>query len=58
MTFKRFSTRSMTFNKVEKELEIRSGTSTTSVSPVPLVVISEPGRAVKCYRSLEGKHID
>lgn len=52
MTFKRFSTRSMTFNKVEKELEIRSGTSTTSVLPVPLLVVSEPGRAVKCYRSL------
>ena len=32
MTFKRFSTRSMTFKKVEKELEVRSGTSTTSIT--------------------------
>ena len=32
MTFKRFSTRSMTFKKVEKELEIRSGTSTTGIT--------------------------
>ena len=32
VTFKRFSTRSMTFKKVEKELEVRSGTSTTSIT--------------------------